>query len=36
MKFGYIWPFRPARFFYVELADLKLIVADFYTLFLDA
>ena len=29
MKFGFFWTFLANKIFYVDLADLKMILADF-------
>ena len=32
MEFGFFWPFLPNYIFYVDLADLEMILADFWTM----
>jgi len=31
-KFGFFWPFLASKIFFIVLADLKLILADFWAL----
>jgi len=30
MKFGFFWPFSTNEILYVDLADLKMVLADFW------